>query len=711
MNTHNSLLDAANKIEASLLFSETSKDYNRLEQRLLGFCIHRLGMPPREIYSAEKSAIDEWLNINNIHYRRIECPRDLPATEYPLILFYTPDSDLPKALYRKGRRNWIYCAETDRHFKATRSLKTTSDAFELYASLPAKVKGPLSVLSFAFGNELAASISLLVASGSVMLFNLSIPMLTSLLVSRILPHNDQKLLLEGLAVVILIVIGSVFAQYLQTRMMLRLESVADLRLQTAVWDRLLKLPMSLLSNYTTADLASRVNSINQIRQLLGSGVLSSLLSSLFALSYFSLMYYYDANLAVWSTVFTFLSVVLIAFLIKKSVSLQMPLLESGADMTNFALQSVMGLPQIRSAGGEPYIFLEWLKRVSDNAVIQLKNNWYSDSLEQYSILVGPISSLFIFSVLVIRLLGSTDGVETTSIIVAFISFNAAFSAFNTSISNATNLIANTFGKASVLWQRAEPILYADVEPGYDENSIQHNLQGRFTLRDISYTYPGKSDPIFEDLSIDIPSGIQTAITGPSGCGKTTIVRMLLGFVEPMSGHILVDGIPISQLAIRNYRRQLGVVMQTARLNSGSIYDIVCGGMQYSEDQVWDALDKASVGQEVRQMPMKLETLLSDSGGNISGGQVQRIAIARALITSPKVLIMDEATSALDNKSQQAITDVVKNLGITRITIAHRLSTIKAADNIIILNGKNPPDQGTWSEVQGTTYIRKMLKSE
>ena len=151
-------------------------------------------------------------------------------------------------------------------------------------------------------------------------------------------------------------------------------------------------------------------------------------------------------------------------------------------------------------------------------------------------------------------------------------------------------------------------------------------------------------------------------------------------------------------------------MQTARLNAGSIYDVICGGLQFSEQQVWEALERAAIADEVKAMPMQLETLLSDSGGNVSGGQVQRIAIARALITQPKVLIMDEATSALDNKSQHLITQTIQSLGITRISIAHRLSTIRQADRIIVIEPGTPTEQGSWEELTKRGYLARMLES-
>ena len=718
-NSRDALL-AAQNLEEELLFSLSRDDNHQPEMRLLGFCLHRLGRRDQQIEPLPGATVVELLDYNDIHHRSVIAPRDLSTrhwdldpsndNEFPLMIVFDKNNQEPLALYRANGENWLYSGHQQTHTLATESQGLEENAYEIYPSLPSIVKGPLSVLTFAFSSEVGPILALLAASAVVMLFNLSIPMLTNTLVSKVLPQNDQQLLIEGVGVVILIVIGSVTTSFLQNLMMLRLESVADLRLQSAVWDRLMRLPMSFISQYSTGDLSSRVNSISQLRQLLGSGVLTTLLSTLFSLSYFVLMFTYDRQLAWWALVFTLIAVISLLGITWKSIQLQLPLLESGAEITNFSLQSVMGMPQIRSAGAEPFVLLRWIREINRYALIQLHNNIYNDAIEQYGALVSPLASLFLFSVVAYRILTSADQSDVNQIIVAFISFNAAFISFNGAITNAVNLIANTAGRAAVLWKRAEPVMYADVEQGYQSSALHHHLRGDFKLQHITYEFPGNSEPLFEDLCFSVPAGAHTAITGPSGCGKTTLVRMLLGFTIPQSGEILIDGIPLGQLAIRTYRRQMGVVMQTARLNSGSIYDIICGGIHREERLIWDALEKAAVADEVKAMPMQLETLLSDSGGNISGGQVQRIAIARALITNPKVLIMDEATSALDNKAQQHITETINNLGITRISVAHRLSTIQNADQIVILEKGHSTESGNWDTLKNHGYLKRMLES-
>jgi len=701
---------AAQSLESALLFEEEANDDQDASLRLLGFCLAELGRRHQPLEPLPGASIEALLNHNDIHHRRVEVPRHIQMNEVPLMVVNPKGSTTPCALYRRGRTNWLYDPDKQTHQSVPNSIAFDDTGFEIYLSLPERVSGPLAVLRFAFGTEVAALLALIITSAVVMGFNLSIPMLTNLLVSRILPQNDQQLLFQGLTVVVLIVIGSVASQYLQSLMMLRLESVADLRLQSAVWDRVMRLPMSFISRYTTGDLASRVNSISQLRQLMGNGVLSTLLSSLFAVSYFVLMFVYDRHLALWASAFTLVAILCLLWITWRSIQLQIPLLESGAEITNFSLQAVMGMPQIRSAGAEPFVLLRWLREVNRYALLQLRSNVYSDAIEQYGTLVSPLASLFLFAVVAFRILNSPNTFELNQTVVAFISFNAAFGSFNGSVTGAVNLIANVAGRAAVLWQRAEPVMYADVEPGYQTDAVRHQLKGEFCLQRIAYEFPGSSEPLFQNLSFSIPAGQHTAITGPSGCGKTTLVRMLLGFITPIGGEVLVDGIPLSQLAIRSYRRQLGVVMQTARLNAGSIYDVICGGVQRSEQEVWEALERAAVADEVRAMPMQLETLLSDSGGNVSGGQVQRIAIARALITQPKVLIMDEATSALDNRSQLAITETINALGITRISIAHRLATIQQADQIVILERGCPAESGQWDELKNHGYLQRMLAS-
>lgn len=702
-STKEALLEAK-EIQGSLFTQYTSQDAEDANLRLLGFCLSKLGDKNHELVTKSNSSIQELLNYNDIYHRRVSINKRDNSGESQMLIVFEKSNLRPYAIYREKRKNWIYDPHKETHSLYEPGFQLDEEGFEIYLSLPAKINNISNITSFTFSSELLALIALAIASLVVMLFNLSIPVLTNLLVGTILPQNDQILLLQSLAIVLLITVSSMSAEYLKSLMTLRLEGVSDLRLQTALWDRLMRLPMSFIANFNTADLAARVSSISKIRVLLSNGVTTTLISSLFSLSYFVLMFVYDVELALWALAFTLISVISLVIITIQTIKYQASIELIAAGVTNFSFQAVMGMPQIRSAGAEPFVLLRWMKEINRLASIQLKANQCNDAIEQYGVLVSPLANLLLFSVVAVRLIGSQSGEQLNQIIVAFISFNAAFAGFNSSLTSLASTIASIAGQVIVLWRRAKPILFAPVESGYEKDAIHHDLRGNFEFRDICYQFPDTQSPLLTNVSFNISPGEHVAITGESGCGKTTLIKMLLSFTIPDSGEILVDDIPLSKLSIRNYRRQLGVVMQSAQLNPGSIYDVVCGGIVRRDEEVWEALEMASIASEVRAMPMQLETVLTGSGGTLSGGQVQRLAIARALITKPKALIMDEATSALDNASQQTITNTIQSLGITRISIAHRLSTIKGADKIVLMTRNMPIISGDWKDLQSYDYF-------
>ena len=205
--------------------------------------------------------------------------------------------------------------------------------------------------------------------------------------------------------------------------------------------------------------------------------------------------------------------------------------------------------------------------------------------------------------------------------------------------------------------------------------------------------------MLKDVSFSIKAGEHIALVGTSGSGKSTMLRVLLGFEKPESGQIYFDGKDILQYNIRSLRRQLGVVLQTGQLLSGSIFENVVGSSNtLTVKDVEEALAQAGILEEVQDMPMGIHTMVSDEFGSISGGQKQRILIARALVSKPKVLFFDEATSALDNKTQKIVSNSINKLNITRVTIAHRLSTITECDRIIVFHDGKIVEEGTYNEL-------------
>jgi len=293
----------------------------------------------------------------------------------------------------------------------------------------------------------------------------------------------------------------------------------------------------------------------------------------------------------------------------------------------------------------------------------------------------------------------------------FIVFFSAYNGFSIRFLQLVNLFNTMLGSALIQVERAMPILQTKAEPGYAIGKIEHDVSGQISLRNVSFAYPDTNEDIFNNFSCDIQPGGFNALFGPSGCGKSTIFKLILGFYRPREGSVFVDGLELDELNVAYYRRQLGVILQKPVLPPGSIRDAVSSGLDFSADEIWSALEFANVAAEVDALPMKLETVLAEGALNISGGQRQRLSIARAILHKPRILMEDEATSALDNDSQRIIGDNLRKAGVTRIVIAHRLSAIQQCDHMIVINQRRVETQGSFEHCrQHSAYLQSVLAS-
>jgi ATP-binding cassette subfamily B protein len=663
--------------------------------RLLGLALRKAGNEVREL-SFRPLDVAGLIDLNNILSRATQVPTDLDTGEYPVLIVTSADTGLPYVLYRENAVTYFYDAYANHLDRWNNQISLEDSAYEIYSSLPHQLRTGFQVIGFSLRGIWTSVAMLAGASLLLMLFNLLIPVMNNYLVERVLPESNIRLLTQGLFIGIIVVTFSVVFQYLQTIQMLRIETVADLKLQTALMDRLMKLPMEIFHRYSVADLSSRVLAITQLRQLLSSGIFTTMLSSLFAVTYFGLMFFYSFQLAVWATALTLVAVIYVLWLAFENARIQLPAAQYTADLTNQSLQSLQGLVQIRTSGSETLFLGVWGGRLKKLLSIEIRQMIYADLFSTYTDVIVPIGSLLLFALIVPSIV--VGDASTLSWLVVYISFNSAFSAFNRILTSSLSMLINVGGQSYVLLERARPVLFARPEEGYSPVARCHDLNGSFSIESLSFTYPNRTRPTLDGFDLQVGAGQNIAITGPSGSGKTTLFRLLLGFVTPQEGSIHVDSIHLSRLAIRYYRRQVGVVMQDSALPNGSISQIICGGQDFSEEQIWDALEQSNVADEVHSMPMKLQTLLNQGALNISGGQRQRIALARALIKKPKVLLLDEATSALDNESQAKISSAIQMKSITRISIAHRLSTIRDADCIHVIEQGRVSRSGTWSEI-------------
>jgi len=292
---------------------------------------------------------------------------------------------------------------------------------------------------------------------------------------------------------------------------------------------------------------------------------------------------------------------------------------------------------------------------------------------------------------------------------AFIAFSAAFGTF---LAGATTLGDSSamLLTVSAMWKRMSPILQTEPEAHSHKNS-PGILSGSIRVDHVTFRYRDDGPLTLDDVSISAEPGECVAIVGPSGSGKSTIINLLLRFETPSAGAIYYDNHDLNSLDVLAVRRQLGVVTQENKILAGSLYDnIACGSLAAMED-AWEATRAAGLDEDIRQMPMGLHTMVSEGGGNISGGQRQRLLIARAMVQKPRILILDEATSALDNRTQAIVTESLSKLQVTRIIVAHRLSTIRQADRIYVIEAGRVVQQGSFDELmrQDGLFLRLMQR--
>lgn len=327
-----------------------------------------------------------------------------------------------------------------------------------------------------------------------------------------------------------------------------------------------------------------------------------------------------------------------------------------------------------------------------------------------SVVPGVVTQLSSVGVLLAGAVLVIRGEFTVGMLLAF---NSLYSSFSQPVDQLVGMVQKIQTVRADI-SRVQDINNYGADPKFSSTAVQKNtskLEGRVELRDISFGYSTLEKPLVQGLSFRLNSGSSVAFVGPSGCGKSTLMKLLLGFESPVSGKIYYDGKDIESLDKRELRKKFGVVLQDGKLISGSIFEnITITAPRATVKDVNAVAEAVGLKDDIDRMPMGLHTVLSEDCGTISGGQQQRILIARAIISKPSILFFDEATSALDNITQAMVCSSLEKLNATRIVIAHRLSTIMKCDRIIVLDGGKIAEQGTFDELMAANGLFSSLAS-
>ncbi len=521
--------------------------------------------------------------------------------------------------------------------------------------------------------------------------SLMLPILIGFIFDDIIPDNDRSMLMFFLLILVVGSISVTLFEIVRGVAMVRIENRLNTSIQSAIWDRLLNLPMHFFRQYTVGDLALRANSINIIRQTISGLVITTVLGAIFSSANLVLLFFYDVQLAITGValaVIAFLFSTLISF---RSMRHQHELTELEGKISGRVLQFLSGISKLRVAGAEVYAFAAWASLFSRKKQKALVTGYLLSWQTVFSTTFPLLASVFIFGQ-AFALIGQEGGLTLGQ----FLAFNTAFTIFliatmqmSLALIPALNIIP--------FYKRAQPILQTLPEIGQTKSN-PGELKGEIEINHVDFRYHPNGPLVLKDVSIHITPGEFVAIVGASGSGKSTLLRLLLGFETPENGSVLYDSQNLTELDIREVRRQISTILQTSRLMSGDIYSNIVGTSGKNLDDAWDAAHRAGLDTDIKAMPMQMHTSVNEGGTTLSGGQRQRLLIARALVTHPRIIYFDEATSALDNKTQAIVRKSLEALQVTRVVIAHRLSTIQHADQIYVMDKGCIIEHGRYEEL-------------
>lgn len=523
----------------------------------------------------------------------------------------------------------------------------------------------------------------------VSLLSLVIPIATGLIFNTIIPNAAQNQLWQLGLIMFIIALATAMFQVTQNIAVLRLQGKIGNELQAAVWNRLINLPASFFRDYSAGDLGNRAMGVNAIQQILSGPVMYALLSGIFSLFSFFLLFYYSKELAVVATLLVLIAVAVTTISGYKQVKYQRTLTSIQGRLSGTVLQAITGITKFRTAGAEGRAFATWAKEFSHLKETVYKSRELANGMVVFNVGFAIIATMVIFAMVAVV------GQETMST-GNFLAFNAAFAQFLTSVLTLSTTLVRSLSIIPV-FERAQPIL--QTQPEIDElKAYPGELTGQVEVSHVSFRYHEDGPLILQDVSLTVNPGEFVALVGSSGSGKSTLFRLLIGFEHPDAGSIYYDGQDLSKLDVREVRRQIGVVLQNGKIMAGDIFTNIIGASTLTLDNAWEAARLAGLENDIKAMPMGMNTVISDGGGTLSGGQRQRLLIARALVNKPRIIFFDEATSALDNRTQAVVSESLDNLKASRIVIAHRLSTIMNADRIYVLQNGRIVQQGSYTQL-------------
>ena len=502
---------------------------------------------------------------------------------------------------------------------------------------------------------------------------LASPFYMQIVVDNAIAKNDHDLLLVlalGFALFLLINTG---ATLIRAQLLTYAQRTLAFQMGTGLFRHLLRLPMSYFEKRHVGDLVSRFTSTEPVRALLAEGLVTALIDGVMALLTAAMMFLYRPTLAlvVLAALALYLALRIAFYHLMRRRTLD--LIEAKSRESTTFIETMRAVQSIKIFTREPERSAVWMNRYAEVVRAEASTNLLKQTFRVANEAIFGLENVLI---IYLGAQAALAGDMTVGMLFAFISYKHQF------VDKAARLVerAIEYRMLDLHLGRLADIAGAEPEQGHSRPiAYQQPIEGNIEIRDLCFRYAEGEPFVLRSLNLSIRSGDYVAITGPSGCGKTTLLKVILGLLEPTSGEILIDGVPLRVLGHEAFRKSIGVVMQDDQLLSGSIADNICFFDESFElEHMVRCAELAGIHEEICRMPMAYNSLIGDMGTSLSGGQKQRVLLARALYRRPRLLFMDEGTSHLDIATERQVTAAVKALGLTRVITAHRPETIASA---------------------------------
>src|SRR5215216_2774333 len=548
----------------------------------------------------------------------------------------------------------------------------------------------------AFWGQLAGSghalLQILALSVVLQLLALAGPFYMQLTIDEVIARGDVDLLLVLALGFGLLMLIRTATSAIRSMILLVVQNVMHFELGARLFRHLIRLPTSFFEKRHIGDLLSRFSSLEPIRNLLAEGMIAAFIDGVMAAVTLAMIFFYSTQLAL---------VVVAAVVLYAAVRLALyrvlwrrteATIQARAQENSTFIETVRAIQSLKLFNRESEREAQWLNRYSDVVGANVRLGRAKIAFTTINDAIFGLENILVVYLAAKLALGNA---LTVGMIFAFMSYKQHFEG------KAIQLVekALDFRILGLHLERLSDIALTPLERGHDQTlAYIRKIRGRIELRKISFRYAETEPLVLENINLTIEPGEFVTIMGPSGGGKTTLVKIMLGLLEPTTGEVLIDGVALSTIGVRGYREQIAAVMQEDQLLSGSIADNICFfDSEVNHEKMIGCAQLAGIHEEIMRMPMTYNSLVGDMGSSLSGGQIQRVLLARALYHQPRILFLDEGTAHLDLDNERKINENLTRMRMTRVNVAHRPDISAGADRIIriekSITSGNAPSRG------------------